>query len=340
MDDPGIIWREPPTPSAVLPAASDAATTPAAIPAPPPPAIAAPPPPAAISIEQHRLTNRRGGIRRQVAAALAISLLSAGLASTATVVALAPSLGSGSSAPSAAPAGAGTVTGARQAITVSTSGATASPATSDDSVVTAVEKASPSVVTITTAVTSASRRGAVSGTGVGSGVIYTTNGYILTNNHVVEGGTAVKVTLSDGTAYDATVVKTDAADDLAVIRIDASGLTAATIGDSSAAQIGETVIAIGSPLGDYTNSVTTGVLSGIGRTITVADELTGQPRTLTNLLQTDAAINPGNSGGPLLDTTGAVIGLDAASDSSAQGIGFAIPINAAKALMSEAQVVA
>src|SRR5205085_6452596 len=106
------------------------------------------------------------------------------------------------------------------------------------------------------------------------------------------------------------VVKSDANADIAVIKIDATGLTAATIGTSSGLQVGQTVIAIGSPLGDYTESVTTGVLSGTDRTITVADDLTGQPRTLSNLLQTDAAINPGNSGGPLLDISGKVIGIN------------------------------
>jgi serine protease Do len=157
---------------------------------------------------------------------------------------------------------------------------------------------------------------------------------------VIEGASKITVTVMDGRDVPATVVKTDAAADLAVVKIDATGLTPATIGSSASAQIGETVIAIGSPLGDYTNSVTTGVLSGIGRTITVADDLTGQPRTMTDLLQTDAAINPGNSGGPLLNTAGAVIGIDSASDSSAEGIGFAIPIDAAKALMADAQAVA
>ena len=97
------------------------------------------------------------------------------------------------------------------------------------------------------------------------------------------------------------------------------------------------MIAIGSPLGDYTDSVTTGVISGTDRTITVADELTGQPRTLSGLLQTDAAINPGNSGGPLLDTAGNVIGINSASASSAQGLGFAIPIDAAATMMAQAQ---
>ncbi len=337
MDDPRRIWSDPiePDPTLQVPL-----TPPAAIALPP--AIAPPPRPFA---EHPRPLNRRGGVRRQLGIALVTSILSAGLATTATVIAIAPSL-----TPNAAPADASTAgatggTGATSdAVQVSTSGATATQAPStvaqSDGIVTAVEKATPSVVTITTTVTSSRGRGSVSGTGVGSGVIYATSGYILTNNHVVEGGASMTVTLSDGRELPATVVKTDAAADLAVVKIDATGLTAATIGSSGSLQVGQSVIAIGSPLGDYTESVTSGVLSGIGRTITVADELTGQPRTLSNLLQTDAAINPGNSGGPLLDAMGAVIGLNSASATSAQGLGFAIPIDAAKTLMSEAQVAA
>ena len=172
--------------------------------------------------------------------------------------------------------------------------------------------------------------------GIGSGIIVTANGYILTNRHVTEGAETLSVELFDGTTYDATLVEQSTDKDLALIKIDATGLSAARIGDSSALQIGQTTLAIGSPLGTYTETVTKGILSGIGREVTVADELTGRPVKLTGLLQTDAAINPGNSGGPLLDASGAVIGVNTAVASSAQGLGFAIPINDAAALIQRA----
>jgi serine protease Do len=174
-------------------------------------------------------------------------------------------------------------------------------------------------------------------TGVGSGIVLTSNGYILTNRHVVEGSSSLTVALMDGTEYPATLVKESTTTDLALIKINASGLVAATIGDSSQIQVGQTAIAIGSPLGTFTETVTKGIISGLGREITVRDEVTGQPTHLTDLIQTDAAINPGNSGGPLLDATGAVVGVDTAVAGSAQGIGFAIPISAAHDLIDLAR---
>jgi S1-C subfamily serine protease len=331
-----------------------APTPPDAIPAPPEAILLAPPePPAPVFIERAHPANLSRG-RRNVGLVLATSVLSAVLASTVTVIAVAPELSSSSSgssttaatsgatsAPTAQASGTTGATASTGAIQVSTTGSSASSATaSSDGVVTVVQRVTPSVVTITTTVSSGTGRRAVTGTGVGSGVIYTTNGYILTNNHVVEGATSVSVTLSDGRQLTGTVVKTDPTADLAIVKVDATGLTAATIGTSASVQVGESVIAIGSPLGDYTDTVTTGVLSGVNRSITVADDLTGQPRDLTNLLQTDAAINPGNSGGPLFNAAGEVIGIDTASATSAEGLGFAIPIDAAKALMAAAQTVA
>ena len=124
--------------------------------------------------------------------------------------------------------------------------------------------------------------------------------------------------------------------DLALVRIQATGLTAARIGDSTGIQVGETALAIGSPLGTYTETVTRGIVSGLGREVTVNDEVTRQPTTLTGLIQTDAAINPGNSGGPLLDASGAVIGVNTAVATSAEGLGFAIPIADAAALIAQA----
>ena len=202
-----------------------------------------------------------------------------------------------------------------------------------------VSAARPSVVTITA--DGMSPRGLspflVPTTGVGSGIIITPDGYILTNRHVVEGNSSLTVALSDGTEYPATVVDLSSSTDLALIKIDASGLVAATIGDSSAIEVGQTAIAIGSPLGTYTETVTKGIVSGTDRTITVTDEQSGRPTKLTGLIQTDAAINPGNSGGPLLDASGAVIGVNTAVASSAEGLGFAIPISAASDLIAQAR---
>ncbi len=172
--------------------------------------------------------------------------------------------------------------------------------------------------------------------GIGSGIVLTADGYILTNRHVTENSTSLSVEMSDGTTYPATLVEQASDNDLALIKVDASGLTPARIADSKSIDVGETAIAIGSPLGTYTETVTKGIVSALDRTITVADESTGRPVKLTGLIQTDAAINPGNSGGPLLDATGAVIGINTAVASTAQGLGFAIPINDASALIARA----
>ena len=173
--------------------------------------------------------------------------------------------------------------------------------------------------------------------GVGSGIILTANGYILTNRHVVSGSNSLTVELYDGTQLPATLVEESASNDLALIKVAAKDLVPATIGSSSTIQVGQTAIAIGSPLGTYTETVTRGIISGTGRDITVTDDQTGRPVQLHNLLQTDAAINPGNSGGPLLDASGAVVGVNTAVATSAQGLGFAIPIDSAADLIAKAR---
>jgi serine protease Do len=201
-----------------------------------------------------------------------------------------------------------------------------------------IAEAQKSVVTITTNGSTTedfSPFGLPAG-GVGSGVILTANGYVLTNRHVVEDARSLSVELQDGTTYDATLVELSDATDLALIKVDATGLTPARISDSDAAVVGQTTLAIGSPLGTYTETVTRGILSGVGREVTVTDEHTGRQTTLTGLMQTDAAINPGNSGGPLLDASGAVIGINTAVAVSAEGLGFAIPINDAADLIAKA----
>jgi S1-C subfamily serine protease len=200
-------------------------------------------------------------------------------------------------------------------------------------------KALPSVVTITTESAVTGRFGnAGTATGVGSGVILTSGGYILTNNHVVENSESLSVQLADGRTVSATVVKTDAQHDLAIIKANATGLTPATLGDSSAIQVGQTVIAIGSPLGTFTGSVTEGIISATNRTITVGEANSRTGTTLSGLLQTDAAINPGNSGGPIVDAAGNVIGVSTAGSTQANGLNFAIPINTAKTLIAQSGV--
>jgi serine protease Do len=165
--------------------------------------------------------------------------------------------------------------------------------------------------------------------GLGSGIIIDRQGHILTNNHVVDGFEEFKVTLTDGRTFRGTLVGGDFFTDLAVLKINGQNLRALPLGDSSTLAIGETVIAIGSPLWiEGGPSVTVGIISGKGRSMEEADE-PDQPM-LHDLLQTDAAINPGNSGGPLLNLRGEVVGINTAIMPSAHGIGFAIPINNAK----------
>ncbi|MGI8736777.1 MAG: S1C family serine protease [Candidatus Eremiobacter antarcticus] len=201
-----------------------------------------------------------------------------------------------------------------------------------------VANATQSVVTITAEGTSRARFSpySVPSTGVGSGVVVTSSGLILTNNHVVEGAQKLTVTTADGQELSATVVDTDPAHDIAVIRATGGTLVAAALGDSSAIRVGETVLAIGSPLGEFTETVTRGIISALDRSITVGDQQTGRSEDLSGLIQTDAAINPGNSGGALINDKGEVIGMNTAVAGSAEGIGFAIPINAANAMIDQA----
>lgn len=159
---------------------------------------------------------------------------------------------------------------------------------------------------------------------LGSGVILSSDGYILTNYHVIEDADSLKVT-ANGTEYEATVVGTDASSDLAVIKIDATDLTAIEVGSSSDLTVGEWVMAIGSPYG-YEQSVSTGIVSGTGRTANVSSSTA----VYTNMIQTDAAINSGNSGGALVDSDGKLIGINtliASSSGSGSGVGFAIPVD-------------
>ncbi|HJV33974.1 S1C family serine protease [Geomonas sp.] len=194
-------------------------------------------------------------------------------------------------------------------------------------VITVVDTVGPAVVGISVR-TSASHT-APEQRGVGSGVIIAPDGYILTNDHVVQGADILAVTLQDGSTLDATLVGTDPATDLAVLRANGSGLPYATLGDSGALRAGQLVIAIGNPLG-FQSTVSTGVVSALGRALR-----SREGRLIENIIQHTAPLNPGNSGGPLVDSRGRVVGVNTAIIALAQGIGFSIPANTARWVVSQ-----
>jgi 2-alkenal reductase len=207
------------------------------------------------------------------------------------------------------------------------------PPAAAGSLVDIVKQVSPAVVTITAEGVTADDPFGGQGQGVamGSGVIFDANGLILTNHHVVSGNPSkLTVTLKDGRTLDAEIYGIDTLTDLAIVKVEGTGLPTAPIGDSSTVQVGQQAIAIGSPLGQFSDSVTSGIISALGRSIDV------EGGHLSNLIQTDTAINPGNSGGPLLDPSGNVIGINTAVAGGSQGIGFAIPINIARPLLAQA----
>ncbi len=174
---------------------------------------------------------------------------------------------------------------------------------------------------------------------IGSGFIVSSDGLIITNKHVVSDTTATyQVLTNDNKKYDVQKIYRDPLNDLAILKINppagGAGLKPLPLGDSSHLKLGQTVIAIGTPLGEFTNTVTSGIISGLGRGITAGSPLEGYVEKLDNVIQTDAAISPGNSGGPLLDSAGQVIGINTAIAQGGQNIGFAIPVNVIKNLLA------
>lgn len=169
----------------------------------------------------------------------------------------------------------------------------------------------------------------------GTGIIVSENGYILTNKHVVEGSSDILIVTNDGNSYgNVKIITTDPLSDIAILKIsNAKGLKAAELGDSKALNIGQQVIAIGNALGEYDGTVTSGIISGVGRTVNASSDDGATKETLTDMIQTDAAINSGNSGGPLVNAQGQVVGINTAVASEAQGIGFAIPISSVKGIL-------
>jgi serine protease Do len=324
VGDGGSPWQDP----ATRPASSGSGTLPGAAyatgqpgsaggwdtpPGPVTPAWAPPTPAATAPVVP---TRRRSGTG--LGTIVGVSVLSAVLASGGTVLVLDRAGAFDRPAP-ASTIGSGQQTGAQQPVTIDESSA----------IISAAAKVGPAVVKIDTVGASADPFSTTSG--VGSGVIYDAGGWILTNRHVIADADKLTVELRDGRQFPGTVYGIDTLTDLAIVKVDAKGLPAAPIGHSDGLKVGQLVVAIGSPLGTYSFSVTSGIVSGKGRQITVDDG-----KRISNLIQTDAAINPGNSGGPLVDANGSVVGINTAVATDSSGIGFAIPIDIARPIMDQA----
>lgn len=209
----------------------------------------------------------------------------------------------------------------------------------DTAVTAAIEKVSPAVVTVVATIPGGVGffGTAPDQTASGSGVILTQDGYIITNNHVIDGASSLNVVLANGTQIAARLISADPYGDLAVLKIEGTMPGVATLGNSDALKPGETVAAIGSPLGDFKNTVTVGVISATGRTLD-----SGNGYQMEDMIQTDAAINEGNSGGPLINLAGQVIGINTMivrnsgyGSTVAEGLGFAIPSNTARVISDQ-----
>lgn len=208
----------------------------------------------------------------------------------------------------------------------------------ETSIANIVGKVTPAVVSIISETRGSGYYSLFGGTSqsAGTGMIVSSDGYIITNKHVIEGATKVQVITDAGDTYDdVKIVGEDPLNDVAYLKIrNAKDLPTITLGDSKTIAVGQPVLAIGNALGAYQNTVTQGIISGTGRSITAGDSNGGNSETLTDMLQTDAAINPGNSGGPLVNAAGDVIGINTAVSTSANGLGFAIPISATKGMLA------
>ena len=279
------------------------------------------PAPAAVPTTPASPAADTGRSRGRGGSLIAVSLLSAVLAAGGTVLALGATGALDRPTVTSTSLPLATNAGTTQSVTIDESSATIAVAA----------KVSPAVVRITVTGSNSDTSGVIPATGVGSGVIFDSNGWILTNHHVVQGGEKFDVELKDGRKLEGSVYGIDTLTDLAIVKVNATDLPTAAIGESDALKVGQLVIAIGSPLGTYSNSVTSGIVSAKGRSLTTTSN-----DQLSNLIQTDAAINPGNSGGPLLDAGGNVIGINTAIAENSNGIGFAIPIDIARPIMSQA----
>lgn len=211
----------------------------------------------------------------------------------------------------------------------------------ENTVIAVVEKTSPSVVAIGATQRVFNPFDPLSvprskNSTIGTGFVVSEKGIIVTNKHVVaDPDIHYTVVTRDGKKFEIKKIYRDSVLDLAVVQVDGEGMQPLEFGDSSKLKVGQTVIAIGNALGQFTNTVTTGVVSGLGRKVVAGDPFSGSEESLDDLIQTDAAINPGNSGGPLLNSAGQVIGVNVATTEGAQNIGFAVPINSVKQIVDE-----
>ena len=312
MTQPYGVWTSPPAepPTAPLPAPPAPPSGPPSMMLPPPLPPMAPPAPPALPTPPSP-PSRSGWVRGAIGGAVAGAL-------AATLI--------------------GTVwfrgDPATTASTVAPTAVTASLTSTGSDVRSVVEKAQASVVAIEFNTTTSVRGRTVQGSGAGSGVIISGNGLVLTNAHVVENATNLKVTLSDGSKYDATIIGSDTTQDIALIQLqNASNLPAATLGSSADLQVGDGVVAIGNALDlDGSLTVTSGIVSAKDRSLSNSDG-----STLAHLIQTDAAINSGNSGGPLLNMAGQVVGINTAIIQNSQNLGFSIAIDSVKPLIESLQ---
>ena len=228
---------------------------------------------------------------------------------------------------------------AHKPLTVLSSGTDGNSANfTEGSIADVVSKVSDSVVSIVTSTTGRDYYGRTYESGAaGTGVIVSSDGYILTNKHVAGDAKTITVVLHDGTTYNnARLVVVDPLNDIAFIKVDdVSDLKAASLGDSKTITAGQQVVAIGNALGQYQNSVTSGIISGTGRSLTATDGSGTMSERLSDMIQTDAAINTGNSGGPLINAAGEVIGINTATSASGENVGFAIPIASVNGMLSQ-----